>query len=282
MSAPILEARGVSKRYKRPKGESVALERVDMSLGLGESIGIAGPSGAGKSTLARILCGMEAPTEGRISLEGRDIKMDKSLRRRIQMIWQDPTASLNPYMTAAQLISEPMQVFFKTPRAKLRQKVLELSHMTGLDEGLLGRKPHELSGGQCARVAAARALAADPVVLICDESFSSLDVPSQDGFMDVLEGMIERRRISLIIISHDLFPIKRLCPRTCIIHGGRIVEAGNTTDVLSNPQDPWTREMVSSIFPWPFQVPPAQEAGNDPVSPISRLSMRKSFRYTCS
>ncbi|NCO60556.1 MAG: peptide ABC transporter ATP-binding protein [Deltaproteobacteria bacterium CG_4_8_14_3_um_filter_51_11] len=262
MTAPFLEASGISKRYIRPSGDIVALDGIDISLGRGESIGIAGPSGAGKSTLARILCGMESPTEGSISLEGRDIQRDKSLRRRIQMIWQDPAASLNPYMTVAQLISEPMEVFNTAGRDRLKERLDELSGRVGIPKRLLSMKPHELSGGQCARTAAARALAADPIALVCDESFSSLDIPSQAELMEVLEGLRDSLNLSLVIISHDLFPMMRMCSRIEVIRNGRIEETGKTGEILSAPQSPRTRQLVSSLLPWPFD--PQRKAGYHP------------------
>lgn len=258
MTSCLLEVKGVSKSYRFSGGRSSALEGVNIRLEKGEAIGIAGPSGAGKSTLARIICGMERPTEGSVFLHGKDLKEDSRLKRKIQMIWQDPAASLNPYMTAAQLICEPLEVFGSITGQRARRKVIELAEMAGLDEYLLIRKPHELSGGQCARTAAARALAADPLVLVCDESFSSLDVSSQEEFLGVLEGLMSTSKVSLIIISHDVFPIRRICSRTAVICDGRIAEIGKTREILSNPHSPWAREMISSLIPWPFH--PAADA----------------------
>ncbi|MGQ9748526.1 ABC transporter ATP-binding protein [Desulfosoma sp.] len=251
MTIPLLEAINISKRYMTSSGESSAIEGINLALERGEAIGIAGPSGAGKSTLARIICGMEAPSEGGIFLEGIDIQRDKSIRRRIQMIWQDPAASLNPYMTVAQLIIEPIEAFNRATGNRPKERLAELSEMVGIPKRLFAMRPHELSGGQCFRVSVARALAADPIVLVCDESFSSLDLPSLGELMEVLQNLQRILNLSLVIISHDLFVIRRMCSRVAVIFGGKIEEQGTTREVFSTPRSPSTRKLISSLLPWP-------------------------------
>jgi peptide/nickel transport system ATP-binding protein len=243
----LLTIRGLTKSF-RGRGEVPALQGVDLDLRTGRSLGIVGTSGAGKSTLARCIVGLEEPTSGEILLDGCAVNT-KTTHHRIQLIFQDPGASLNPRFTVAEALEEP-QVIRRDhgPRphtpARLRQ--------VGLPETVANRRTSQLSGGQKARLALARALAAldegQPGILILDESLASLDLSVQAQIINLLVDLQAERALSYILIAHDLSLAAHLADEVAVMFQGEIVERGAPRDLFTNPRDPHWRQLLSATL----------------------------------
>jgi peptide/nickel transport system ATP-binding protein len=227
-----------------------AVDRVSFGLARGEVLGIVGESGSGKSTIARAIAGIAPVSGGRIRLDGDDLATlsgarRRSVRRRIQMVFQDPDASLNPVQTVRQAITEPLVVRGLAAGARAA-RVAELVEMVRLDPALLDRRPRALSGGQKQRVAIARALAMEPDVLIADEALSALDVSTQAAVAALFTDLSRRLGIAMIFISHDIGMVAHLAARVIVLYRGRTVEAGGAEDILRRPAHPYTRLLVDS------------------------------------
>ncbi len=255
---PLLALESVSQHYPNPggRGKFRALDNVTLSLAKGESLGLAGESGAGKSTLTRLVLGLEAPTQGRVLLKGRNLaNLDrhqrKTIKRQVQIIWQDPLIYLNPYYSVRQLIAEPMEVHGLAGGEILKRKIHGLIELVDLPLACLGAYPHELSGGQCQRVAIARALSVKPELLICDEALASLDLAQQVRMVKLLFRLHEQAGMSYLFISHDLAPIGKLCARIAVFKDGRLLEQGSTSDVLAQPTHPYTKALVQASLVLP-------------------------------
>ena len=242
----ILEARNVAKRY----GAVQALDRVSLGVARGESLGIVGESGSGKSTLARLLLALEQPTSGEIRFDGdvvsgrheRDLA---ELRRNVQVVFQDPLASLDPRMRIRTAISEPLRAL--KIGGDHRARVRELLEAVGLPADAGDRYPHEFSGGQRQRIAIARALAPHPTVLLADEAVSALDVSVRAQVLNLLNRLIADLGLTLVFISHDMSVIRFMCSRVAVLYRGRVVEEGPTDDVYAAPQDDYTRELLAAV-----------------------------------
>ncbi len=260
MSAPILEVKNLSTRFSRRAGLLVrrhvnvvhAVDNVSFFLGEGEVLGLVGESGSGKSSLARTLLRLVPASEGSVFLEGQDfLSLDGAAltraRGRIQMVFQDPYASLNPRMTIFDALAEPLAVHHRCPRAEIPARVTELIERVGIPRAHLRKYPHEFSGGQRQRIAIARALALEPRVLVADEPVSALDVSIQAQIINLLSGLVREFGLSLIFISHDLSVVKHLSDRVAVMYLGRIVEIGDAGLVIGNPIHPYTRALVSAI-----------------------------------
>jgi len=250
-----------------------AVDDVSLVIGRGESVGLVGESGCGKSTLARLLARLHDPTEGRIVFDGEDIgalaaaRFARSPERaRIQMVFQDPTDSLNPRFTAEEAIGEPLRLLTPLRAAALRERVAELATQVGLPAELLPRFPHQLSGGQKARVGIARALAVRPDLLILDEPTAALDVSVQAVVLQLLERLRRELGLSMIFVSHDLNVVRLLTERVAVMYLGEIVEVGPSEQVFNSPLHPYTRALISSI---PGQGPRIRLQGEarSPVDP---------------
>jgi oligopeptide transport system ATP-binding protein len=258
MTETLLEVSGISKTFQVPKGPNGndrlrALDRIDLTLGRGETLALVGESGCGKSTLARTLMLLERPDEGTVrfgtvdpfGLTGKELL---TWRRRVQMVFQDPYASLNPRMTAAQIISEPWfthRDLFRSARDR-SARVRELLHLVGLRPSDAGRYPQEFSGGQRQRIGIARALALDPDIVICDEPVSALDLSVQAQVLNLLDELQRKLGVSYIFISHDLSVVKHVADRVAVMYLGRIVESGTTAEVFENPRHPYTKALMSA------------------------------------
>ena len=231
-----------------------AVDGVTVELHRGEALGVVGESGCGKSTLARMLVGLETPDSGRIVIDGRDVtrgmrrRGDRGLRRRVQMIFQDPYLSLNPRLTVAELVAEPIVVHrLASSRAARRDQVAGLLDRVGLNSSVMNRYPHQFSGGQRQRIGIARALAARPEVLICDEPVSALDVSVQAQVVNLLRSLQRDTGISLVFIAHDLSVVRHVADRVAVMYLGRLAETGPTPTVYGRPTHPYTQALLSAI-----------------------------------
>jgi len=273
---PLLRVERLKKYFPVAGGRGSMLHAVDdvsLEIRRGESVGLVGESGCGKSTLARLLARLHDPTDGRIVFDGADIgalpaaRFARSPERaRIQMVFQDPTDSLNPRFTAEEAIAEPLKLLASLGREALRARVAELATQVGLPAELLARFPHQLSGGQKARVGIARALAVRPDLLILDEPTAALDVSVQAVVLQLLERLRRELGLSMIFVSHDLNVVRLLTERVAVMYLGEIVEVGPSDEVFRSPMHPYTRALISSI---PGQGPRIRLQGEarSPVDP---------------
>jgi peptide/nickel transport system ATP-binding protein len=259
-AAPLLEVREVSKVYfgrpklfsSAPHAQLRAVDRASFRLARGETLGIVGESGSGKSTLARMLLGLDTPTEGAITFEGRDLVNSSqaelfAIRRRMQFVFQDPTASLNPRMRVEQIISEPWAIHKDVlPRIQWRARVEELLVQVGLRPEHADRHPHQFSGGQRQRIAIARGLALNPDLIVCDEAVSALDVSVQAQVIDLLKQLRRDLGLAYIFIAHDLALVRDFATSVIVMYKGQIVEHGPTALVYEHPQHEYTRRLLSA------------------------------------
>ena len=284
MTEPILELRDVQTYFpvthgfifKRHLGTVKAVDGVTLSLRRGEVLGLVGESGCGKSTLARTIMQLVPPTGGTVVLEGRNLAAHGSdaahIRRDLQMVFQDPYASLNPRMTVFDTLAEPLRVHRIVARAEIPARVAQLMELVGLAPRFSHKYPHEFSGGQRQRIAIARALALEPKVIIADEPVSALDVSIQAQILNLLAQLCRKMNLSLIFIAHDLSVVKHISDRIAVMYLGKVVELGPAVDVIEKPLHPYTRALVSAI---PTPDPNAERSRQrivlpgDPPSPIN-------------
>ena len=284
MPEPILELKDVRTHFpvyrgavfKRAVGTVKAVDGVSLAVGRGEVVGLVGESGCGKSTLARTVLQLVPTTGGAVVLEGRSLTGAspaeiKAARNRLQMIFQDPYASLNPRMTVYDALAEPMRVHRVCPPGDVPGRVATLMQRVGLAPRFMRKYPHEFSGGQRQRIAVARALALEPKVVIADEPVSALDVSVQAQILNLLAQLVREMELSLIFIAHDLSVVKHISDRIAVMYLGRIVELGPAAAVIERPSHPYTRALVSAI---PTPDPDAERARQrivlpgDPPSPL--------------
>jgi oligopeptide transport system ATP-binding protein len=260
VAPPLLAVKDLTKHFpvhegalRRTTGTVRAVDGVSFDLRAGETLGIVGESGCGKSTLARTLMRMEEPTSGEALYQGRDIfAMGRSelrrLRREIQMVFQDPYASLNPRMTVEAIIQEAWTIHSDVvPRAERADRLVELLNRVGLSADDRKKYPYQFSGGQRQRIGTARALALRPKVLVCDEPVSALDVSVQAQVINLLEEIQETFQIALIFIAHDLAVVRHISDRVAVMYLGRIVELGDQHDIYEAPVHPYTQALLSSV-----------------------------------
>ena len=253
---PILEVEGLCKDF--PAGGLLsrrsirALDGVDLTLNRGEILALVGRTGSGKSTLARIISRLESPTAGRLLLDGRDVlasephRASQRYRNRVQMVFQDPFASLNPARTVGHTLGRALALHRSVSESD--GGAAELLDVVGLEPGLVGAHPHELSGGQRQRVAIARALAREPEVLVADEPTSMLDAPLRAGILDLLAQLRDERGLSILYITHDLASARYLADTTAVLQAGRLVETGPTAELMEHPTHPCTRLLLGSAL----------------------------------
>jgi oligopeptide/dipeptide ABC transporter ATP-binding protein len=268
---PLLRVRGLAKHYpvrhgilrSRQAGVVRAVDGVSFDLRAGETLGLVGESGCGKSTLARTVLRLEVATAGEVLYRGSDMlalegPALRSLRRKVQVIFQDPYASLNPRMTVAQILSEPWAIHphLLAPAARAG-RIAELLERVGLHAEHARRYPHQFSGGQRQRIGIARALALEPEVVICDEPVSALDVSVQAQVINLLEDLRDQMGLSYLFIAHDLSIVRHLCDRVAVMYLGGIVEQGLTERIFGEPRHPYTRALLSAS---PVPDPDAQGA----------------------
>jgi peptide/nickel transport system ATP-binding protein len=245
----VLEAEGLLKRYSLGRGQELtAVQNVSLQLRAGETLGIVGESGSGKTTTARLLLGLEAPDQGsvRIGSTGWDDPGARALRRRIQVVYQDPLSSFDPRYPVARIIEEPLRVI-GTSRSERGSRVAELIEQVGLPADVLDRRPRELSGGQRQRVAIARALAPRPQIIVCDEPVSALDVSIQAQVLDLLADLQAELGVSYVFISHHLGVIYHVSDRILVMKDGRVVESGDVETVFADPQHDYTKTLLAAV-----------------------------------
>ncbi|KYG61088.1 ABC transporter ATP-binding protein [Bdellovibrio bacteriovorus] len=259
MSDIILDAKNIKKHFPIRKGlllrevASVkAVDDVSLYVRKGETLGLVGESGCGKSTLGRTLIRLYEPTGGAISFDGQDFLTLKGealrkKRKNMQMIFQDPYASLDPRMTVGQIIRQPMDIHDVGTPAERNARVLELIELVGLRKAHVNRYPHEFSGGQRQRISIARAIALNPELIICDEPVSALDVSIQAQILNLLKDLQEKLNLTYIFISHDLSVIEHTCDRIAVMYLGKIVEIASRDELFSNPKHPYTQALISAI-----------------------------------
>ncbi|MFG3028801.1 oligopeptide/dipeptide ABC transporter ATP-binding protein [Streptomyces sp. NPDC048253] len=223
-----------------------AVDGVSLAVERSQCLGVVGESGCGKSTLACVLVGLTAPTAGRVRYDGQEIGVDRSkdLRRRVQMVFQDPVASLNPRRRVRSVLSELIDCHDLVPEAGMTSALNSLMDMVNLPRRVLDARPRELSGGQRQRVAIARALAVQPDILVADEAVSALDVSAQATVVNLLADLRAELGLTIVFISHDLGIIRTLCDRVAVMYAGRVVEEGPADTVFASAQHPYTRALL--------------------------------------
>jgi ABC-type glutathione transport system ATPase component len=249
---PLVETRGLHFRYpgtRRHGAHPWTLEDINLDIDKGSSVGIVGESGSGKSTLVRILCGLMVHQQGDVRFNGRDLKdwldsNSREIRRHNQIVFQSPRRSLDPRMTIRRSLSEPVRAIER--RKPPDEEITGWLRRVGLNEEILPRYPHQLSGGQLQRVGVARALSVNPDVLYADEPTSALDVSVQAQVLNLLMNIRAQLGLTLVMISHDLAVISRTCEQIIVMKDGRIVEAGPMKEILSRSSDPYTTSLVQS------------------------------------
>jgi oligopeptide transport system ATP-binding protein len=283
--APILELRDVKTHFpissgflfKRHVGTVKAVDGVTLSVARGEVLGLVGESGCGKSTLARTILQLVPTTGGTVILSGQNLTTSNTsdilaARRDLQMVFQDPYASLNPRMTVFDTLAEPLLVHGVCRPADINARVAALMRTVGLAPRFMQKYPHEFSGGQRQRIAIARALALEPKVIIADEPVSALDVSIQAQILNLLAQLVRKMNLSLVFIAHDLSVVKHISDRIAVMYLGKIVELGRAADVIERPRHPYTRALVSAI---PTPDPDVERTRQrivlpgDPPSPIN-------------
>ena len=257
----VLEAIDVKKYFpitkgivfKRTVGQVKAVDGVSLDLHKGETLGLVGESGCGKSTLSRVLMGLQKATAGSVKLKGEELvgmkeKRLREVRRNVQIIFQDPYASLDPRMTVGDIIAEPYEIHRDVaPKGQVKKSVQELLELVGLNPEHYNRYPHQFSGGQRQRIGIARALALKPEVIICDEPVSALDVSVQAQVINLLERLQNELGLSYVFVAHDLSVVRHIADRVAVMYLGKVVEIGDDKSLYERPTHPYTQALLSAV-----------------------------------
>jgi oligopeptide transport system ATP-binding protein len=257
---PLVKIRRLRKEFAvgstglfRPTRLTVkAVDGIDLNIYLGETLGLVGESGSGKSTLGRLILGLIKPTAGEIFFDGQELsqlsrRAMRSLRRQMQLVFQDPYSSLNPRMRVESIVGEGIEIHKLKRGAEKRARIVELLEMVGLDAQALRRYPHEFSGGQRQRIGIARALAVEPRFIVLDEPVSALDVSIQAQIINLLQDLQSRLNLTYLFIAHDLRVVEHVSRRVAIMYVGKIVEIADRDEIYRNPRHPYTRALLSAL-----------------------------------
>ena len=288
MTEPLLRVKNLTKEFDVGAGFFLrnanvvhAVDKVSFSINPGETLGLVGESGSGKSTTGRCILRLIEPTSGEVWFEGKDVtragKQElRALARDMQIIFQDPYASLNPRMTVGAIVGEALIIHKLTKsRAEFEARIVELLETVGLSADHMRRYPHEFSGGQRQRIGIARALAVNPKLIVCDEAVSALDVSIQAQVVNLLEDLRERFNLTYLFIAHDLSVVRHLCQRVAVMYLGRIVEMAESDELFDHPMHPYTQALLSAVpVPDPRveagrQFRPARGEIPSPINPPS-------------
>jgi len=265
VSAPILVVEDLTAVYPAPAGvwfkrrrpDLLALDRVDFTLDRGATLGVVGESGSGKSTLARALLGLgPAAVSGKVYWRGENLlalapEARREKRQQLQLVFQDPLGSLNPRLTAGEIIAEPLRTFHpRMARVQIAERVRGMLKLVGLDAEHVNRYPHEFSGGQCQRLGIARALVLNPRLLICDEPVSALDVSIQAQIIHLLKDLQAKMQLTMVFIAHDLGILRQVSDQVLVLYLGRVMEFGDRQSIYQAPRHPYTRALLNAV-PWP-------------------------------
>ena len=250
-AAPLAELRGLTKRFGAGPRTVHAVEDVTLTIAPGEVVGLVGESGSGKSTIGRLLLRLLAPTSGQVLFEGRDIsalneRALRPLRRRMQMVFQDPYASLNPRLRVRDIIGEALDAHGLARGAARAARIGELLELVALQPDYAARYPHEFSGGQRQRIGIARALAVEPRLIVADEPVSALDVSVQAQVLNLMADLRARLGLAMLFISHDLDVVELMCDRIVVLYLGRVMESGPAAQVCAHPRHPYTRALLAA------------------------------------
>lgn len=261
LNQPLVQVQDLKKHFpirkgiiiQRTVGAVKAVDGLSFTIQRGETLGMVGESGCGKSTAGRTLLGLYPATDGRVTIDGYDVHQATgdeylAVRRKAQMIFQDPFASLNPRWTVNAIVGEPLRVHHLLDNEKERlERIKELMHLVGLDSRFLNRFPHEFSGGQRQRIGIARSLASDPLFLVCDEPISALDVSIQAQVVNLLEELQDRLGLTYLFIAHDLSMVRHICDRVAVMYLGVMVELAEKDELYENPLHPYTQALLSAV-----------------------------------
>ena len=273
---PLLSVNDLVVEYPTSRGTVHAVSGVSLAVEKGETLGLVGESGCGKSTLGRAILQLRPPTAGHVTFDGVELTTlapaaMRRMRRRLQLVFQDPIASLNPRRRVGDIVAEPLVIAGLADRNARAQRVHDTLAAVGLDPDLvLDRRPHEFSGGQCQRICIARALILEPELIVCDEPVSALDVSIRAQIINLLEDMKARYGLTLLFIAHDLAVVKAVSDRVAVMYLGRICEVGPAEALFADPAHPYTRLLLDAIpVPDPSVRPAENVTVGEPPSPIA-------------
>ncbi|MBC2642184.1 MULTISPECIES: ATP-binding cassette domain-containing protein [unclassified Rhodococcus (in: high G+C Gram-positive bacteria)] len=281
MKAPLLSVEDLVVEYPVTDGVFRAVDTVSFSVDKGATLAVVGESGCGKSTIAKSIVRLLTPTSGRILVDGTDIaqlseKALRPFRSRVQMVFQDPYGSLDPHLTAVDIVGEPLRLQGVRSKSERARRAAALIDRVGLPASALHRRPAEFSGGQRQRIGIARALASDPELLVCDEATSALDVSVQAQVLDLLREIQQDTGLTYVFISHNLGVVREISDTVIVMSRGRVVESGSTTDVLERPAEPYTQALRAAA------LDPTTMVGIKPRHLVSRLSGATEVHRTAS
>jgi peptide/nickel transport system ATP-binding protein len=259
VSSALVEARALTKEYAREGGVSRVVDDVSFNILQGETLGLVGESGSGKSTVARMVLRLIEPTAGQVFFEGAPLPpaasvQMRALRRRMQIVFQDPYAALNPRMMISQILAEPFAIHREQPAEGMSARLRELLRSVGMEESALPRYPHEFSGGQRQRINIARALALRPRFLVLDEPVSALDVSVGAQVINLLRDLQRELGLTYLFISHSMPLVRYLCDRVAVMQRGRLVEIGDVLQVCETPRNDYTRQLIAAMPEMPGQI----------------------------